>query len=301
MWKQIRRKIRAKLLIFFFKIFSIIPLSTLYFISRIFGTILYYFPNSAKNIAQKNIKYCFPELNTKGQNRLLKQTLMQNTAAILEMIYIWQHPHRALKHNIDNIIGEAAFKTALQASNGGILITPHLGSWEMAGLYASSQYPMITMYRPSKIGLDSLSIKGRESCGAITVTADASGVRKLIKALNHNTIIGILPDQDPGKGEGIFVNFFGMPANTLILVSRLAQKFKIPVFLVTAIRNMNTCKFHLSYEALDDRIYHKDLNISVSALNEFVERAVRKNPEQYLWAYKRFKNTPDGSPSIYKD
>lgn len=178
------------------------------------------------------------------------------------------------------------------------MLTPHLGAWEMAGLYYSSRHPLTILYRPSRLGLDELSRQGRGRLGGKVVATDSSGVRALLSSLRDGEVLGILPDQDPGQESGVFAPFFGITANTMTLVSRLAIKTRAPVFLTWAERLPHGRGFVLHLQMLPEVTAAGSLEESVAALNRGVEAAVRSLPAQYLWAYKRFKTRPPGTPKL---
>lgn len=89
-----------------------------------------------------------------------------------------------------------------------IFITPHFGSRELSGLYASSLYPLATLYRPSRLYIDPLIIEGRGKNGATLVSTTAWRIRDMMKAMKNGRSVGILPDQDPGAKDGDVCTFF---------------------------------------------------------------------------------------------
>ncbi|MBK8183125.1 MAG: hypothetical protein IPK63_09600 [Candidatus Competibacteraceae bacterium] len=130
------------------------------------------------------------------------------------------------------------------------------------------------------------------------VATDASGVRALLTSLRQGEVLGILPDQDPGKEGGVFAPFFGIAASTMTLVSRLALKTGVPVFLTWAERLPHGRGFMLHLRVLPDVTASTSMEESVTAINRGVEAAVRSLPTQYLWAYKRFKTRPPEEPTL---
>jgi len=135
------------------------------------------------------------------------------------------------------------------------------------------------------------------------VATDASGVRALLTSLRDGEVLGILPDQDPGDEGGVFAPFvfapfFGIAASTMTLVSRLALKTGVPVFLTWAERLPRGRGFVLHLRTLPEVTTAGSLEASVAALNRGVEAAVRSLPAQYLWTYKRFKTRPPGTPKL---
>ena len=114
-------------------------------------------------------------------------------------------------------------------------------------------------------------------------------------------MVAILPDQDPGKSGGIHAPFFGHPARTMTLVSKLANKTKAEVLYIVGERLEKGKGFAVHILPADDDIASKDELIAATALNRGVERCVSINPSQYLWSYKRYRHPPEGVEDIYKN
>jgi KDO2-lipid IV(A) lauroyltransferase len=277
-----------------------LPLSLAHRIGSMLGWLLWRFPNGLRRIAARNLQICFPELDPVERERLLRRNLLETGKLLLELGPLWLWPGaRALDLVRDPVFGEDALSAAVRQRRGAILITPHLGAWEMAGLYYSSRYPLTILYRPSRLGLDELSRRGRGRLGGQVVATDGSGIRTLVAALRKGEALGILPDQDPGDEGGVFAPFFGVAASTMTLVSRLALKTGAPVFLTWAERLPRGRGFVVHLRELPEVAGAASLEESVAALNRGVEAAIRNLPAQYLWTYKRFKTRPPGASKVY--
>ncbi|HRX71949.1 MAG: lysophospholipid acyltransferase family protein [Candidatus Competibacteraceae bacterium] len=291
-----------------FRLIAALPLSWVHCLGAFCGWLLWRIPNNrSRRIAQHNLDLCFPEKSIGERNRLLRQSLMEAGKGLLELGPLWLWPRKRLLALIyGTVAGEEALVTAMNARRGVILITPHLGSWEMAGLYYSSRYPMTILYRPSRrVEFDVLSSRGRGRMGGQVVATNAQGLRALLKALQRGEALGILPDQDIGSDDGeevagrVFAPFFGIAASTMTLVSRLARKTGASLFLTWAERLPHGQGYALHLRALPEIVEAAALAESVAALNRGVEAAVRTLPEQYLWAYRRFRTRPPGEARIY--
>jgi KDO2-lipid IV(A) lauroyltransferase len=176
----------------------------------------------------------------------------------------------------------------------------------MAGQYYSSRYPMTMLYRPSRLAeFDRVSRQGRGRFGGQLVATHASGIRALLNALRRGEALSILPDQDLGGDDDemvtgrVFAPFFGSAASTMTLVSRLTQKTGALVFLTWAERLPRGQGYILHLHALPEVTEAATLAKSVTAMNHSIEAAVRARPEQYLWAYRRFRTRPPGEARIY--
>jgi len=180
-----------------------------------------------------------------------------------------------------------------------IVLSPHLGAWELAGLYLSTQGPTTTLYKPQP-ELDWLIREVRARRGAELVPTDSRGIRKLMQALKRGEYVGILPDQEPRANRGsIFAPFFGVPAFTMLLINRLARKTGARVIFMFAERLPGRQGFRVHCLPAPEAIDSEDDLEGATALNAGIEACVRVCPEQYVWAYKRFRKRPDGFPKLY--
>ena len=280
-----------------------LPLSWSHTLGALLGWLWWWMPNPLRRIAERNLALCFPDQSLVERNRLLRRNLMETGKGLLELGPFWLWPGQRLLRLIQgSVIGEEELVAAVNRQQGVILITPHLGPWELAGLYYSSRYPLTILYRPSRMGLDEIARQGRGRLGGQVVATDAGGLRALLAALRRGEALGILPDQDIGgigDGEGLFAPFFGIAAGTMTLVSRLALKHRTPVFLTWAERLPRSQGYVLRLRALPEVTGAESLEASVAAMNQGIEAAVRSLPTQYLWTYKRFKTRPPGEPNLY--
>jgi KDO2-lipid IV(A) lauroyltransferase len=181
-------------------------------------------------------------------------------------------------------------EAARARGKGIIFLTPHLGCFEISALYGAQRMPLTILYRPPKMRwLEPLMIAGRSRWQAVVAPANLRGVRMLYRALARGEAIGLLPDQAPGVGEGVWVDFFGRPAYTMTLVRRLQQTSGAATIMAFAERLAQGRGYRLHLEELPaDRI-------DEAALNQAVEALVHRFPEQYLWSYNRYK-IPAGAP-----
>ena len=292
--------IRRAAIIGLLRLTSLLPLPLTHAIGILIGGLLWWIPNDLRRIASRNLVLTFPEMPVADRERLLRRNLWETGKLLLELgpLWLWRG-ERVLALVRGAVAGEEALTDTVRRRRGAILLTPHLGAWEMAGLYYSSRHPLTILYRPSRLGLDELSIRGRGRLGGKVVATDARGVRSLLTALRDGEILGILPDQDPGDEGGVFAPFFGISASTMTLVSRLTRNTGAPVFLTWAERLPRGRGFALHLRALPEVTAAGSLEESAAALNRGVEAAVRSLPAQYLWAYKRFKTRPPGEPKLY--
>ena len=111
--------------------------------------------------------------------------------------------------------------------------------------------------------------------------------------------MSLLPDQEPTAGNGEFAPFFGVEALTGVLLPRLARRTGAPV-IFSVCERLRGGRYRVHYFKPDDAIYSDDIREALTAVNEAIERCIDVDPSQYLWAYKRFRNRPEGEASMYK-
>lgn len=265
------------------------------------GRILYWTRSDSARITRINISRCFPELSAQQQEVLARQSLRHTGMLVAELGAMWEWPVERSLALVKEVTGTEHLTEAEKKGNGLILLAPHLGNWELAGLYFAARYRMAALYQPPKISeLDEYMRAVRERNGSELVPASKRGVMRLFHILREQGVIGILPDQNPEASGGHFAPFFGIPANTIKLVSKLVEKTNAQVLCVCAERLDDHQGFVINIVPADSALYAEDLSTSVAALNRTVETMVRQLPEQYQWEYKRFKKRPDGSKHFYR-
>lgn len=265
------------------------------------GSLSYRISRELRHVTDTNLTLCLPELNAAQRDRLTADSLIETGKAMTELGALWLWPTERVVGLVREVSNEYLVVDALNAGKGAIMVSPHLGAWELMGFYLSVKYGITSMFKPPRIErLGGLMRQARERAGARLVPTDAGGVRSLLQALKKGELIGLLPDQDPGRGGGEFAPFFGVPANTITLVARLAQRAHAPVIFCYAERLPAGQGFHLYFEAAPQGIDAADTTTSLCAMNDAVARLVRRCPAQYQWNYRRFRTRPDGAGALYQ-
>jgi len=220
--------------------------------------------------------------------RLLRASIAEAGKGLLELFVVWGRPFDRSLALVRQCEGWEHVEAARAAGRGVILLTPHLGCFEIAGLYCASRMPMTVLYRPPRLRwLQPIMESGRGRGSMILAPTDVSGVRKLLAALKRGEGIGILPDQVPGSGEGVWAPFFGEPAYTMTLVGKLVERTQAQVLMVFAERLDKGRGYRLSFRSMPQPV--GDPQAAAQIMNAAVEAAVRLRPEQYLWSYNRYK------------
>ena len=214
---------------------------------------------------------------------LQKQNIAETGKGAVELAALWFAPDEAIKRWA-RCETWSAVEQARKSGQGVIFLTPHLGGFEICAQYIAQRTPITVLYRPPKMRwLEPLMIAGRSRWGAQVAPANLRGVRQFYKALQRGEAVGLLPDQNPGIGEGAWADFFGRSAYTMTLVSRLQKSTGALLVMVYAERLPRGTGYQLHFEALPSESFDE------TKLNRAVEAVVRRSPAQYLWGYNRYK------------
>ncbi len=228
--------------------------------------------------------------------QLIKSSLAHTACTALEMGKAWVAPIEKTLALVVETEGYDDFLAAARSDRGVVLLAPHLSNWEVLGFFASNGVPSNFMYQPPRIAaLDRLLREARSRSGVKLAPTNRKGVAEVLGALKNGELVGILPDQVPGDESGVFADFYGEPAFTMTLVSKLVQRTNALVYCGFAQRLPKGKGFKAVFARADEGIYSDELDVSVCALNKTVEIATNKAIDQYQWEYKRFRRRPDNS------
>lgn len=271
------------MLLFFCKAMACLPLPWVHRIGACFGWLSYLIARKSNRIALANIRQSGLAADDAQAQQLVKTSRMEAGKAILETFFIWGSLSTKLLPLIQQVHGWEHVTEAQAQNKGLIFLTPHLGCFEITSIYYGERAPITVLYRPPKLQwLSELVVKGREKGKVEMAPANASGVKKLLHALKAGKAIGILPDQIPRQGEGEWADFFGKPAYTMGLASKLAVKADAVVIMAFGERLPDGKGFNIHLTRIDDIC-------TPTLLNQAIERQVAQCPAQYLWQYNRYK------------
>ena len=189
---------------------------------------------------------------------------------------------------------EACVDRAYQAGRGVVFLTPHLGCFEITAQALAQRYgarfgPLTVLYRPARQPwLAGLMAVARKRPGLETAPTTLAGVRQMIRALRNGRAVGLLPDQVPPHGMGLWAPFFGADAYTMTLSARLAQQTGATALLLWGERLAKGRGYRLHFRELQQAL-PSDLDAAVRQVNREMECLVRECPGQYLWGYARYK------------
>lgn len=252
-------------------------------------------------VAMRGLELAFPGLSVDERSTLHEASLKSTGRQMFETLRIWTRPNQESLSMLDEGPGAALFDAALASGRGVIVAAPHHGNWELLNRWLASKTPLAILYAPPESAtVDAFLRRVRESQGdegrVEQIRAEGIGIRQLFKRLQSGGVVGILPDQQPKQGDGVWAPFFGVPASTMTLIGRLAERTDAEVLYAWCERQGDGPRFTLNVETAPPGIASPDSLESATALNAGIEALVRRAPEQYQWTYKRWSQQPEGSP-----
>jgi len=217
--------------------------------------------------------------------RAVRQNIGESGKALLETLAIWFRNDKRQLSLVRSFDGWNHIEAGLASGKGIIFLTPHMGCFEITSLYVATRHPVTVLYRPPRHAwMLPLMNMGRKRGQIILAQANIHGVKQLLQAIKRGEAIGMLPDQAPLEGEGEWAPFFGRPAYTMTLVSKLAKKTGAQVLMVFGER----LSYGRGYDIHIRPIADGGIN-TPTLLNTEIERTVMQCPTQYLWGYDRYK------------
>jgi KDO2-lipid IV(A) lauroyltransferase len=198
--------------------------------------------------------------------------------------------------------GAERVDAALAEGRGLLLLTPHLGCFEVCAqacaLRWGAEHPITVLYRPARQPwLRTLIAASRDRSGLRAVPADLGGVRQMLRALKRGDMVGLLPDQVPPEGMGVWAPFFGREAYTMTLAARLVQQTGAALLLCWGERLPGGAGYVVRFEPFEGELPADAAAQAESAavINRAMEQLILRAPQQYLWGYHRYK-APRGAP-----
>lgn len=275
-----------------------LPYRWLVVLGRGLGGLMYHLAGSRRRIAARNLELCFPELSVGERQRLLRENFASTGMTFFEMAISWWWPVERLKR-LGTVEGLEHLRQAEADGQGVILMALHFTTLEMGGALLCMQQDMYGMYRAHKNPLfDFIQRHGREQrlLGAI----ERDDVRGMLKVLRAGGVVWYAPDQDYGAQRSLFVPLFGVQAATVTATSKFARLGRARVVPFTQTRLADGSGYKVTvHPALADFPGESE-EADCLRINQWIEQAIRQQPEQYLWAHRRFKTRPAGEPKLYR-
>ena len=261
--------------LFFLKILAKLPLRWLHAIGRAVGIVVYLLPGRYRNRIRQNAA-----LAGYDTHAFARQSAAETGAMIMETPKVWLEPQSCLAKCESS--DEEIVQAALAEQRGILYLTPHLGCFEITARALIKHGPITVMFRPPRQAFIEPAMRvARNMPGLNAVPASVRGIREFLKALRRNEAVGMLPDQVPSDGDGMWAPFFGKPAYTMTLAAKLALQANVPVVLTAGERLPKGQGWRIHYLRLE-RPAEPTVDNMVFAINDAMEQLIRRFPSQYL-------------------
>ena len=275
-------------MVFLFRLLSRLPLSLVHWLGAVAGYLAYWLSPSYRRHLRENLA----QAGLPSALRL--PAAVEAGKQMLELSRIWMRSLEEANAQVLEVCGREYLDAALAEKKGVVFLTPHLGCFEITAQYLSSLGDITVLYRePKRAAMRTLIQLGRKRERLHLAPADLSGVRALIKALKKGQMVGMLPDQAPKNGEGVWLDFFGRAAYTMTLAARLTET-GAAVLLTWGERLPGGQGYRIHFQVLS-RELSGDTVQRAAQINREIETVIRQCPVQYLWGYNRYK-IPRGAP-----
>ncbi len=250
-----------------------------------------------RRVARTNLSFAFTELSARERDRII-DGVFENIARLLLTLARFPDLNAANISDWISYEGLEHYSRAKQAGCGVLVLTGHLGNWELSAFaHAWMTEPMNVMVRPLDNPLIDALVEERRALSGNWLIYKRDSARSVIKALRMNQAVGILADQNTSMGEGTFVNFFGKSACASSAFVRLAYHTGAPVIPGFALWNPATQRYIL-------RFYPRieltgDEHADTQRIHSIVEAIIREYPDQWMWIHRRWKTRPPGEAELY--
>jgi Kdo2-lipid IVA lauroyltransferase/acyltransferase len=286
-----------------FGIIGMFPLRTSMKIGKMTGNLLASLVPKLKKTANKNLELALPDLSDDEKSKILQGCLQSLGRQLGLVSHFKKFSHEDVR-NLVEINGREIFEKAHAQGKGMLLFTGHFGSWEVFNLLPLAfGYPMnLLVRRIDNAKVEAFVDSFRTFFGGKTIDKTKSA-RAMFRLLENGEMLGVMADLNAQEREGVFVDFFGLPASTTASIARLALKTDAVVMPVFAVWNEEKQKYvvHLETPIEFVKTENDDENIAVltQKITSEVEKYVRKYPEQWMWIHKRWNTRPKGEKNLY--
>ncbi|HHP7235821.1 MAG TPA: lysophospholipid acyltransferase family protein [Desulfobacterales bacterium] len=280
---------------------SAIPAGRIESIGRFLGGLLYLLDARHRRIVRRNLQFAFPEWRPEKVQATARRVFEHFGTTLLEILQVSCSSREALLRKVDSVEGLENVRH-FENDRGAILVTAHLGNWEMANLYASSALsrPLVAVARPIKNPrVEQKVIQFRTRFGGELINKKGA-LPEMRSALRQGRVLALLVDQGTKASEGVRVRFFGRHVRAHAAVAVLALRCKVPIIPAFCVKEGNRFKIivepPLHLERSGD--LRSDIAVNTQKVQHAIERNIRRYPEQWFWFHKRWKTY---YPELYKE
>jgi len=274
-----------------------LPLVLIARLAQLLAAITYRFARDRREITRTNLALCFPDMEEDARERLARDSFTHTAMGLLESTTVWLNPGKDLASRT-RVHDLARLDACRQEGRGVILLGGHFSALDVMGPGLKA-LDLDVIYRENKNPVwEWLQVRGRSRYfGAVIERSDA---RTILRRLKQGRVIWYAADQDYGRKRSVFAPFFGISTASITATAKLAAITGAPVLLGSNFRNLDTLTWEAWVEEPLPGFPIGDDVADATAINQAIEAAIHRHPEQYLWMHRRFKTRPEGEPSFYR-
>ncbi len=281
------------------RLFAVMHYAVQLFIGRRLGDLMYLLIPRRRQDAGINIELCFPELDARARQKLLRLSFQSAGISVTESAFSWWGSETRLRR-MYRLEGIEHLNDALRQGKGVLVLGGHYTTLEIGGRFLAfhTHGTIQPVYKPARNSLfNAVMVHSRSKIfDDLLLNRD---MRTIIRSLKDNNVVWYAPDQDFGPAQAVFAPFMGIAAASLTMTSRLAKISGAPVLPFYSQRLPGTQGYLIKFlPPLQDFPSGDDVTDS-TLVNQVIEQQVRAAPEQYLWLHRRFKTRPPGEKDIY--
>jgi len=285
------------------KIFGALPRPIAYRAARTLAWLGFHLARRQQRSGLQNLRMAFPDLSDAERKRILRGCFRNIARLLVE----FTHFPELNKNNISQFVlhdGLENYLEGMRRGQGVIFMTAHFGAWELSSFaHAIYGFPLKFLVRPiDNTRVESLISRYRTLSGNVPIQR-RSAARDVLKALRQKEAVGILFDQNTTRSEGVFAEFFGIPAATTPSIALFALRTGaavVPGFLIWD-EELQKHRLRLDppLKLINTGDIEHDVLENTKLFNKTLESYIRKYPDQWLWIHRRWKTRPEGEPPIY--
>ncbi len=256
-----------------------------------------------RRVGMRNLALAFPEMSHRRRAKILRGEFTSMGRQLAEVCLFPKYT----RENVSKVVvydGFENFERTVARGKGVLFLTGHLGGWELSAFAHSLHgHPLHVVMRPlDNVYLDRLTRRYRTLHGNSMIEKDDSA-RALLTAMKNGETVGILMDTNMTPPQGVFVDFFGIPACTASGLARIALRTDAAVVPGFTIWDPVLRKYRLRFDPPVELVRtgddDADAVTNTQRFTKIIEDYVRKYPEQWLWVHRRWKTRPEGEKSLY--
>jgi len=275
-----------------------LPIRFQWWLGKCTGLLAWRFAKRRRHITEVNIRLCFPELTQAQQGALVRNSFIANGIGLMELGIAWFRNPAKLT-GITEVHGKEHLDIALAEGKGVLLLGAHYSTLDLGGSLVTEYIEADVMQRDHNNPLmNAIMTRARER--RYETVLGARDLRGLFRSLKKNRTVWYATDQDYGRKDIVFAPFFGIPTGTITATSRIAARSQCKVVPFSHFRRQDKPGYDIYFHPPLDPFPSGDDMQDATAINQIIEREIRRAPDQYLWMHRRFKTRPDiNDPGFY--